>query len=155
MALVTASRALLTFPMHLGNTQSLLFILAWCSIFSSETVVTQGNHAFMFQVQDDVFIVEQMMLCNVWLSIRPIARSELGSDLDCSVINARSELGSDLDCYELMHSPHMDVAQVNPRCISVSRSHVLAETAHFEQFCCYTNSKLINTLVCPRYIWQI
>ena len=34
-----------------------------------------------------------------WLSI--IARSELGSDLDCSVINARSELGSDLDCYEL------------------------------------------------------
>ena len=38
-----------------------------------------------------------------WLSI--IARSELGSDLDCSVIKARSELGSDLDCYELT-SPH-------------------------------------------------
>ena len=34
-----------------------------------------------------------------WLSI--IARTELGSDLDCSVINCRSELGSDLDCYEL------------------------------------------------------
>ena len=62
--------------------------------------MTQGNHAFLFQVHDDVFIVEQMMLCNVWLSI--IARSELGSDLDCSVINARSELGSDLDCYELI-----------------------------------------------------
>ena len=53
------------------------------------------------------------------------------------------------------HSPHIDVAQVNPRCISVSRCHVLAETAHFEQFCCYTSCKLINTLVCPRYIWQI
>ena len=42
-----------------------------------------------------------------WLSI--IARSELGSDLDCSVINARSELGSDLDCYEL---------KISNRCIS-------------------------------------
>ena len=51
------------------------------------------------------------------------------------------------------HSPHIDVAQVNPRCISVGRHHVLKETAHFEQFFCYTNCKLINTLVCPRYIY--
>ena len=34
-----------------------------------------------------------------WLSI--IARSELGSDLDCSDINGMSELGSHLDCFEL------------------------------------------------------
>ena len=47
-----------------------------------------------------VNIVVQVMSSGKWLSI--IARSELGSDLDCSVINARSELGSDLDCYELM-----------------------------------------------------
>ena len=46
------------------------------------------------------FIVAQVMSFGEWLSI--IARSELGSDLDCSVINARSELGSDLDCYELI-----------------------------------------------------
>ena len=40
---------------------------------------------------------------------------------------------------KVFHSPHIDVARVNPRCISVSRRHVLTETAHFEQFCCYTN----------------
>ena len=34
------------------------------------------------------------------------------------------------------HSPHIDVAQVNPRCISVCKRHVFTETAHFEQFCC-------------------
>ena len=33
-----------------GNTESLVFIWAWSSIFSSETVVTQINHPFMFQV---------------------------------------------------------------------------------------------------------
>ena len=33
------------------------------------------------------------------------------------------------------HSPHIDVAQVNPRSLSVTTRHVLAETAHFEQFC--------------------
>ena len=49
-----------------------------------------------------MFIVAQVILSWEWLSI--IARSELGSDLDCSVINSRSELGSDLDCYELKPS---------------------------------------------------
>ena len=53
----------------------------------------------MFQFSHTWFIVAQVMSFGEWLSI--IARSELGSDLDCSVINARSELGSDLDCYEL------------------------------------------------------
>ena len=33
------------------------------------------------------------------------------------------------------HSPHIDVAQVNPRSLSVTARHVMAETAHFEQFC--------------------
>ena len=46
-----------------------------------------------------MFTVAQVMSFGEWLSI--IARSELGSDLDCSVINCRSELGSDLDFYEL------------------------------------------------------
>ena len=46
-----------------------------------------------------MFIVAQVMSSSGCLSI--VARSELGSDLDCSVINYRSELGSDLDCYEL------------------------------------------------------
>ena len=46
-----------------------------------------------------MFIVAHVMSSSVCLSI--VARSELGSDLDCSVINSRSELGSDLDCYEL------------------------------------------------------
>ena len=46
-----------------------------------------------------MFIVGQVLSSSEWLSI--IARSELGSDLDCSIINARSDLGSDLDCYEL------------------------------------------------------
>ena len=49
-----------------------------------------------------MFIVAQVMSFGERLGI--IARSELGSDLDCSVINYRSELGSDLDCYEL--NPH-------------------------------------------------
>ena len=49
-----------------------------------------------------MFIVAQVKSSCEWLSI--IASSELGSDLDCSVINSRSELRSDLDCYELMVS---------------------------------------------------
>ena len=59
----------------------------------------QISHFFMFQATHTWFIVAQVMSFGERLSI--IARSELGSDLDCSVINARSELGSDLDCYEL------------------------------------------------------
>ena len=90
----------LTFPTHLGNNKSLVFIWAWSSIFISETVVMQISQLFMFQANHTWFIVAQVMSFGEWLSI--IARSELGSDLDCSVINARSELGSDLDCYELM-----------------------------------------------------
>ena len=46
-------------------------------------------------------IVAQVMLSWEWLTLSIIAKSELGSNLDCSVINSRSELGSDLDCYEL------------------------------------------------------
>ena len=59
----------------------------------------QISQLFMFQGPHTWFIVAQVMSFGEWLSI--IARSELGSDLDCSVINARSELGSDLDFYEL------------------------------------------------------
>ena len=59
----------------------------------------QISQLFMFQATHTWFIVAQVMSFGEWLSI--IAKSELGSDLDCSVINARSELGSDLDCYEL------------------------------------------------------
>ena len=62
----------------------------------------QISQLFMFQATHTWFIVAQVMSFGEWLSI--IARSELGSDLDCSVINARSELGSDLDCYELISS---------------------------------------------------
>ena len=62
----------------------------------------QISQLFMFQAPHTWFIVAQVMSFSEWLSI--IARSELGSDLDCSVINARSELGSDLDCYELRGS---------------------------------------------------
>ena len=95
----------LTFSTHLGNNKSLVFIWAWSSIFISETVVMQISQLFMFQATHTWFIVAQVMSFGEWLSI--IARSELGSDLDCSVINARSELGSDLDCYELIISlPH-------------------------------------------------
>ena len=92
----------LTFPTHLGNNKSLVFIWAWNSIFISKTVVMQISQLFMFQATHTWFIVAQVMSFGEWLSI--IARSELGSDLDCSVINARSELGSDLDCYELIIS---------------------------------------------------
>ena len=60
----------------------------------------QISQLFMFQATHTWFIVAQVMSFGEWLSI--IARSELGSDLDCSVINARSELGSDLDRYELI-----------------------------------------------------
>ena len=59
----------------------------------------QISQLFMFQATHTWFIVAQVMSFGEWLSI--IARSELGSDLDCSVINARSEPSSDLDCYEL------------------------------------------------------
>ena len=59
----------------------------------------QISQLLMFKATHTWFIVAQVMSFGEWLSI--IARSELGSDLDCSVINARSELGSDLDCYEL------------------------------------------------------
>ena len=45
------------------------------------------------------YLVAQVMSSGKLLGI--IAKSGLGSDRDCSVINARSELGSDLDCYEL------------------------------------------------------
>ena len=89
----------LTFPTHLGNNKSLVFIWAWSPICISETVVMQISQLFMFQTTHTWFIVAQVMSFGEWLSI--IARSELGSDLDCSVINARSELSSDLDCYEL------------------------------------------------------
>ena len=65
----------------------------------------QISQLFMFQATHTWFIVAQVMSFGEWLSI--IARSELGSDLDCSVINARSELGSDLDCYELMCLQHV------------------------------------------------
>ena len=41
----------------------------------------------------------------------------------------------DLRVYECDHSPHIDVAQVNPRSLSVTARHVLTKTAHFEQFC--------------------
>ena len=61
--------------------------------------MTQISQLFMLQAPHTWFIVAQVRSFGEWLSI--IARSELGSDLDCSVINARSELGSDLDCYEL------------------------------------------------------
>ena len=61
--------------------------------------MTQINQPFRFWVPHAVFIVAQVMSSSERLSI--IARSELGLDLDCSVINYRSELGSDLDCYEL------------------------------------------------------
>ena len=62
--------------------------------------MTQISQLFMLTAPHTWFIVAQVRSFVEWLSI--IARSELGSDLDCSVINARSELGSDLDCYELM-----------------------------------------------------
>ena len=61
--------------------------------------MTQISQLFMLTAPHTWFIVAQVMSFGKWLSI--IARSELGSDLVCSVINARSELGSDLDCYEL------------------------------------------------------
>ena len=54
----------------------------------------QISQLFMLYAAHTWFIVAQVMSFGEWLSI--IARSELGSDLDCSVINARSELGSDL-----------------------------------------------------------
>ena len=60
-----------------------------------------------------MFIVAQVMSFGERLGI--IARSELGSDLDCSVINYRSVLGSDLDCYELtLPSPisHLSVSHL-------------------------------------------
>ena len=50
------------------------------------------NQPFMLWAPHDVFIVAQVTSYGEQLSI--IARSELGSDLDCSIINAR--------CYELM-----------------------------------------------------
>ena len=62
--------------------------------------MTQMSKLFMLPAPHTWFIVAQVMSFGEWLSI--IARSELGSDLDCSVINARSKLGSDLDCYELL-----------------------------------------------------
>ena len=52
------------------------------------------------------------------------------------------------------HSPHIDVAQVNPS-LFVTTRHVWTKTAHFEQFCWYNNCRLINTLKCPENIWQI
>ena len=67
--------------------------------YFGKTVVMQISQLFMFQAPHTWFIVAQVMSFSEWLSI--IARSKLGSDLDCSVINARSVLGSDLDCYEL------------------------------------------------------
>ena len=64
-----------TFPSDLGNTESLVFIRAWSSIFSSETVVTHINQLFMFLVAHAVFIVAHVMSFRECLSI--IARSEL------------------------------------------------------------------------------
>ena len=71
----------LTFPTHLGNTKSLIFIWAWSLIFFSETVVMMISQFFMFQVPHTWIIVAQVMSFGEWLSI--IARSELSSDLDC------------------------------------------------------------------------
>ena len=51
------------------------------------------NQLFIFQATHSVFIVAQVMSFCEWLSI--IARSEMGSDLDCNAINTVSELGSD------------------------------------------------------------
>ena len=59
----------------------------------------QINQPFMFYVPHALSIVAQVMSFGKSLSI--IVRSELGSNLDCSIINSMSELGSDLDCYEL------------------------------------------------------
>ena len=67
--------------------------------FIQNTVAAQINPPFMLYAPHAMFIAAQVMSFCEWLSI--IARCELGSDLDCSVINYRSELGSDLDCYEL------------------------------------------------------
>ena len=44
----------------------------------------QISQLFMFQATHTWFIVAQVMSFGEWLSI--IARSELGSDLDCSVL---------------------------------------------------------------------
>ena len=70
----------------------------------------QISQLFMFQATHTWFIVAQVMSFGEWLSI--IARSELGSDLDCSVINARSELDSDLDCYEIIQTSGTDTSSV-------------------------------------------
>ena len=71
----------------------------------------QISQLFMFQATHTWFIVAQVMSFGEWLSI--IARSELGSDLDCSVVNARSELGSCLDCYELKNLYCLECMWVN------------------------------------------
>ena len=75
----------------------------------------QISQLFMFQATHTWFIVAQVMSFGEWLSI--IARSELGSDLDCSVINARSELSSDLDCYELI--PTKNPTKMVPICLHI------------------------------------
>ena len=77
----------------------------------------QISQLFMFYVAHTWFIVAQVMSFGEWLSI--IARSELGSDLDCSVINARSELGSDLDCYELIYMYNATLAQYQTKIWSI------------------------------------
>ena len=89
----------LTFPTHLGNTKKprihlsleLDFYFGNSCDADKSTLYVPGSPYLVHSCASDVI--------GEWLSI--IARSELGSDLDCSVINARSELGSDLDCYEL------------------------------------------------------
>ena len=50
----------MTFSTHLGNTESLVFIRAWRSIFSSETVVTHKSTLYGLGPHD-VFIVAQVM----------------------------------------------------------------------------------------------
>ena len=59
----------LTFPTHLGDTKSLVFIGAWSSIFISETVVTQISQIFMLQAPHTWFIVAQVRSFGEWLSI--------------------------------------------------------------------------------------
>ena len=98
----------------------------------------QISQLFMFQATHTWFIVAQVMSFGEWLSI--IARSELGSDLDCSVINARSELGSDLDCYELRASSQITASSyILERHLWVYNSMILALTPTWSIACKQTD----------------
>ena len=86
----------------------------------------QISQLFMFQATHTWFIVAQVMSFGEWLSI--IAKSELGSDLDCSVINARSELGSDLDCYELTGPAVRNTNNVIKFLVTSNWKHIICQT---------------------------